>query len=147
MISLLGMRQKTIVHNMSQLTLHEFASINCKLKDISDTWSDLWVFLHILPVSIGRVVNLRYGNFIGDSLIVEANGRLEEKILTVPAVVRHIVQRRNDKYPNDIFIFQSHSNRVKFKEQPVTVIAFNRALKIASSGVTDKKVSSKSARW
>ena len=48
---------------------------------------------------------------------------------------------------NDIFIFQSHSNRVKFKEQPVTVIAFNRALKIASSGVTDKKVSSKSARW
>ena len=135
------------VHNMSQLTLHEFASINCKLKDISDTWSDLWVLLHILPVGIGRVVSLRYGNLIGDSLVVEANGRFEEKILSVPAVVRHIVQRRRDKYPHDVYVFQSHSNRVKFQQRPVTVIAFNQALKIASKGVTDKVVSSKSARW
>ncbi|MBE0131878.1 hypothetical protein FOT72_28385 [Citrobacter amalonaticus] len=42
------------------LTFYEIASINHRLLDISDTWADLWVCLHYLPVGIGRVRMLRY---------------------------------------------------------------------------------------
>ncbi len=49
-------------------------------------------------------------------------------------------------YPQDIFVFQSHSNRVKNKYSPVTIIAFNAALRKVSKLATGEVVSSKNAR-
>ncbi|HAT3756991.1 TPA: hypothetical protein I8617_004057 [Citrobacter amalonaticus] len=127
------------------LTFYEIASINHRLLDISDTWADLWVCLHYLPAGIGRVRMLRYTNLVGSNLTFEQRGRLKEINIIAPSPVRNIILRRREIYPDDVYVFQSHSNRVKAEEKPVTVVAFNRALKLASSGVTTKNVTSKCA--
>ena len=134
------------VGNMSQLTIKEIALITHKLKDISDTWSDLWVFLCLVPVSVGQVINLKHRNFDGKYLNLEKGERFKSRQIEAPHLVSELIQRRRERYPEDIYIFQSHSNRVKLKEKPVTVIAFNRALKRAAKNVTDEMITSKSAR-
>ena len=131
---------------MSQLTTRQVALINCRLKDISDTWADLWVFLHLVPIGVSRAIDLRYSCFDGKSLTFEERGKFKAKQIAASPLVCELIQRRRERYPDDIYIFQSHSNRVKFQGKPVTVIAFNRALKIASKSVTEMAVSSKSAR-
>ncbi len=132
---------------MSQLTTEQVALINCRLKDISDTWSDLWAFLHLVPVGVSWAINLRYSSFDGKYLTLEERGKFKEKLIEISPLVRNLIQARRERYPDDIYIFQSHSNRVKFQGKPVTVIAFNRVLKVAAKGVTDVVVTSKSARW
>ena len=131
---------------MSQFTTKEIALISHKLKDISDTWSDLWVFLYLVPLSVGQVINVRHSSFDGKSLTMEKRGKFKEIEILVSPLVCELIRERKKRYPEDIYIFQSHSNRVKFLAKPVTVIAFNKALKIASKGITEQIVSSKSAR-
>lgn len=126
------------------LTFYEFAAINNRLRGISDTWSDLWVCLYYLPVGVGRIIRLPYSGLSVDSLTFERRGRLREIKMLAPPPVRRIMRRRREAYPEDIYVFQSHSNRVKAKKKPVTVIAFNQALKKASVGVTNNIVTSKS---
>lgn len=131
---------------MNQLTTKEAALITRKLKDISDTWSDLWVFLCLVPLSVGQVINLKHRSFDGKYLNLEKGARFKSVQVEAPPLICELIQRRRERYPDDIYIFQSHSNRVKFQGRPVTVIAFNRALKKAAKFVTDDVVSSKSAR-
>ena len=131
---------------MSQFTIKEIALISHKLKDISDTWSDLWVFLCLVPLSVGQVINLKQRSFDGKYLNLEKGARFKSVQVETPPLICELIQRRRERYPDDIYIFQSHSNRVKFQDKPVTVVAFNQALKIASKGVTGKTVSSKSAQ-
>lgn len=64
---------------MSQLTTRQVALINCRLKDISDTWADLWIFLHLVPIGVSRAIDLRYCCFDGKSLTCEERGRFKEK--------------------------------------------------------------------
>lgn len=132
---------------MSQLTTRQVALINCRLKDISDTWADLWVFLHLVPIGVSRAIVLQYSNFDGKSLTFEERGKFKAKQISASPLVCELIQRRRERYPDDIYIFQSHSNRVKFQDKPVTVVAFNQALKKAAKFVTDDVVSSKSAQW
>lgn len=72
-------------------------------------------------------------------------GRYKEMEMSMPPIIIEIIQRRRNKYPADDYVFQSHSNRVKAERKPVTVVAFNQALKSAASGITTKNVSSKNA--
>ena len=131
---------------MSQLTIEQVELITCRLKDISDTWADLWVFLHIVPVGVSRAINVRHSSFDGKSLTMEERGKFKAIEIVVSPLVCELIRERKKRYPSDIYIFQSHSNRVKFQGKPVTVIAFNRALKVAAKGVTDVVVTSKCAR-
>ncbi|HHT0417614.1 TPA: hypothetical protein ACTW9B_005354, partial [Klebsiella michiganensis] len=62
------------------------------------------------------------------------------------APVCAILERRRETYPQDVFVFQSHSNRVKNRDSPVTVIAFNAALRKVSKLATGELASSKNAR-
>lgn len=130
---------------MNSLTFYEVVAIKYRLRNISDTWADLWISLHYLPVGVGRLVRLRYTDIKGDYLFFERRGRLKEKSMLIIPPVGEIIRRRRDTYPDDDFVFQSHSNRVKAEKKPVSVISFNRALKIASLDCTSKTVTSKSA--
>ncbi|WP_038254551.1 hypothetical protein [Yokenella regensburgei] len=129
----------------SLLTFDEVMAISKRLMLISDTWADLWMSLHFLPVNVGRIIDLRFSDVDGNSLILKRKGQFGEIRTSIPSPVVAIIQRRKLNYPDDVFIFQSHSNRVKAAVVPVTVIAFNAALKKAADGVTSKSVSSKSA--
>ena len=127
------------------LTFYEVATISHRLLDISDTWADLWICLYYLPVGVGRLRMLRYSDITGEVITLKKMGRYKEMEMLMPPIIIEIIQRRRKKYPADDYVFQSHSNRVKAVKKPVTVVAFNQALKSAASGITTKSVSSKSA--
>lgn len=124
------------------LTLQEFKLIEKNLSLMSPTWSDLWMLLFYLKIGVGVLIALKYSDVSGEYLVVDKdNGR---KIL-LNGNVRSIIYLRRILNPNDVYIFQSRSNRVKFASKPVSLIAFNSAIKMAAKGVTKKNVSSRSA--
>lgn len=129
------------------LTFAQFLVINSQLANISDTWADLWVLIFHTRLSAGRLLALRHDDTDGDSILLREQGRLKalRVELTPPAIA--IIDRRRESYPGDVFVFQSHSNRVKNKCRPVTLIAFNAALRRAAKSLPKVSVSSSSARY
>ncbi|MGR7118228.1 hypothetical protein ACU62C_02560 [Klebsiella aerogenes] len=115
----------------TSLTQEEFSRIAAQLQEISQTWFDLWIFLHVSIMETRRALSLTFADCA---------------LLPLSQDARAVVIRRQCAHPDDIWLFQSHSNRVKFRCQPVSHTAFNQAIYAASSGVTDKPVSSKHAR-
>lgn len=128
------------------LSFKQFLAVKDKLIDVSDTWSDLWALTFYTGVSAGRLIALRYDHVDGNTMVLQGQGHLKALYveLSPPAVA--ILNRRREKYPDDIFVFQSHSNRVKYERRPVTLIAFNTALGRAAKSLPDVTVSSSSAR-
>ncbi|WP_065240073.1 hypothetical protein [Enterobacter ludwigii] len=129
----------------NRLTLSEFNEIRKNLELSSDTWADLWFLLNLTQVHITQLLRCRYLEWRGNLLILPSYGIFAEKRISLSPTARVIIGQRRNRYPNDVFVFQSHSLRMKAIARPVTVIAFNMALKKAAQGVTCKTVSSKSA--
>lgn len=126
-----------------ELTFREFSAINSRLRQVSDVWSDLWVAIYYSQMSIGKLLVLRFEDISGKNILLKKSGDIH---LLVESPAKLIIQKRHKLYPDDTFIFQSHSNRVKSIAKPVTVTAFNQALRSVAKYVTDKNVSSSSAR-
>lgn len=121
-------------------------TINSNLAHISYTWSDMWALIFYTGLSVGRLIDLRYIDIESGNAYLREKGRLKAKQIELSSPVCTILERRRMMYPQDIFVFQSHSNRVKNKYSPVTIIAFNAALRKASKLATGEVVSSKNAR-
>ncbi|EQB3642809.1 hypothetical protein ACRAOD_16415 [Raoultella ornithinolytica] len=140
------MKDWLTVSSKKTLTFAQFLVINSKLAKISDTWADLWALIFHTGLSVGRLLALRHDDTDGDSILLREQGRLKalRVELTPPAIA--IIVRRRESYPGDVFVFQSHSNRVKYQRRPVTIIAFNAALRRAARSLPDVNVSSSSAR-
>lgn len=128
-----------------KLTLMEFNGIRKNLERISDTWADLWVLLNLTQVRVTQLLSCRYLDIHENIIILPSHSVFTEKCHLPGDTASVIIERRRKCYPNDIFLFQSHSPRVKAIAKPVTLIAFNSALKKAALGITHKTVSSKSA--
>lgn len=128
------------------ISFEQFLTINSNLAHISDTWSDMWALIFYTGLSVGRLIDLRYTDIESETAYLREKGRLKAKQIELSAPVCTILERRRMMYPQDIFVFQSHSNRVKNKYSPVTIIAFNAALRKASKLATGEVVSSKNAR-
>lgn len=128
------------------ISFEQFLTINSNLVSISDTWADLWALIFHTGLSAGRLLSIRYDDTDGESILLREQGRLKalRVELTPPAIA--IIVRRRERYPEDIFVFQSHSNWVKYECRPVTLIAFNSALRQAAKSLPDVNVSSSSAR-
>lgn len=127
------------------LTPMEFAGIRRNLEYISDTWADLWVLLNLTKVRVTPLIRCRYQEVQEDILVLPAHSVFAPKRIILSPTARVIIMQRRRRYPHDDFVFQSHSLRVRATARPVTVIAFNTALKKAAQGITQKAVSSKSA--
>ncbi|HBM3198808.1 TPA: hypothetical protein LVL97_003635 [Klebsiella michiganensis] len=128
------------------ISFEQFLTINSNLAHISDTWSDMWALIFYTGLSVGRLIDLRYTDIESGTAYLREKGRLKAKQIELSAPVCTILERRRMMYPQDIFVFQSHSNRVKNKYSPVTIIAFNAALRKVSKLATGEVVSSKNAR-
>ncbi|WP_154955527.1 site-specific integrase [Klebsiella grimontii] len=124
----------------------QFLVINSQLANNSDTWADLWALIFHTSLSAGRLLALRYDDIDNDSILIRERGRLKELRVEIPPRAMAMITRRRERYPEDVFVFQSHSNRVKYQRRPVTIIAFNAALRRAARSLPDINVSSSSAR-
>ncbi|HIE7305636.1 TPA: hypothetical protein ACXPD1_003511 [Klebsiella pneumoniae] len=130
----------------STLSFEQFLAVKDKLIDISDTWSDLWALTFYTGVSAGRLITLRYDHVDDNAMLLQGQRHLKALYVELSPPVMAILNRRREKYPDDIFVFQSHSNRVKYEQRPVTLIAFNTALGRVAKSLSDVTVSSSSAR-
>lgn len=128
------------------LTFAQFLLINSQLANISVTWADLWALIFHTGLSAGRLLALRYDDVDGDSILIREQGRLKELCIELSSPAMAMIDRRRKNYPGDVFVFQSHSNRVKYERRPVTLIAFDTALRRAAKSLPEVTVSSSSAR-
>lgn len=128
------------------VTTNEFMLIYHKLSLISSTWGDLWITLFFLGAENCRVISIRYSDIKGNTLKLPETPRFPSKKITIHETLLQIFKSRKASNPNDVYVFQSKSNRVKGNTKPVTAIAMNMALKKAAKGVTPKNVSMKSAQ-
>lgn len=140
------MKDWLTVSSKKTLTFAQFLVINSQLAKISDTWADLWALIFHTGLSVGRLLALRQDDTDGESILLREQGRLKalRVELTPPAIA--IIVRRRERYPEDVFVFQSHSNRVKYECRSVTLIAFNTALGRAAKSLPGVTVSSCGAR-
>lgn len=134
-----------MIRGESILTLNEFFAVKRNMEVISDTWSDLWVMLYLTQVKPVQLLKIKFDDAQNSGLVFAATKGLKERYIALTPGVKNIILSRRKRYPEDIFLFQSHTNRTRAVPRPVTLVAFNMALKRASAGVTAKTVSSKSA--
>lgn len=127
------------------MTLVEFEGIREALCWISDTWAELWEMLYLTHEKPNRLLRVKYEDINESRIILSPTARFPGASICLTPRIETIVYSRRKRYPNDLYLFQSHSNRKKSVASPVTLVAFNAALKVAASKVTDKIVSSKSA--
>lgn len=124
------------------ITLEEFNLIHDQLIHLSNTWADLWLCISHINIRVGRIITLKYIDIVekqsGSGFVIFGNTE-------IPFQAMYVINRRKKLNPDDEYIFQSHSGRVGRKSKPVTIIAFNQAINIVSSRVTDKNISSTSA--
>ncbi|ENH4329970.1 hypothetical protein ABV537_001253 [Klebsiella pneumoniae] len=134
------------VNGKKTISFEQFLTINSNLVSISDTWADLWALIFHTGLSAGRMLSIRYDDIDDGLILIRKQGHLKELRVESTPPVEGIIARRRERYPEDVFLFQSHSNRVKYQRRPVTIIAFNAALRLAARSLPDVKVSSSSAR-
>ncbi|MCS2169630.1 hypothetical protein MUU46_04750 [Scandinavium sp. TWS1a] len=127
----------------NKITRDEFNEIKQRLKSISHTWSDLWDFLSLTDIKVSEAVQLQYTDIYESLLDCTHNGIA----LGLSPEALGLINRRKKLNSKDRYIFQSRSNRVKYKEQPVTVIAFNAALRNVGISIGLNKISSKHAKY
>jgi len=60
-------------------------------------------------------------------------------------ILRQLFKQRKASNPQDVYVFQSKSNRVKGYAKPVTTVAMNIALKEAAREISNKNITMKSA--
>ncbi|WP_227551052.1 hypothetical protein, partial [Klebsiella pneumoniae] len=107
------------------ISFEQFLTINSNLVSISDTWADLWALIFHTGLSAGRLLSIRYDDIDDGLILIRKQGHLKELRVESTPPVEGIIARRRERYQEDVFLFQSHSNRVKYQRRPVTIIAFN----------------------
>ncbi|MEC5279072.1 hypothetical protein RYZ69_26240, partial [Klebsiella pneumoniae] len=103
------------VSSKKTLTFAQFLVINSQLANISDTWADLWALTFHTGLSAGRLLSIRYDDIDGDLIVIRKQGHLKELRVKSTPPVEAMIARRRERYPEDVFLFQSHSNRVKYQ--------------------------------
>lgn len=129
-----------------KISLNEHGQIYQKLNTISDTWSDLWFFLTYTDMMlVKQAIQLKFSDIENGTVKIYCHKRSRILNVHLPHELEDLIKRRKNQYPDDKYIFQSHSNRVKNLNKPVTLIAFNAALRKVGNAMKLKALSSKYA--
>ncbi|ECA3795197.1 hypothetical protein FPE53_26430 [Salmonella enterica subsp. enterica] len=110
------------------LTLREFLAVRKNPEGISGTRADLWTLLCLTRTMVTRLIHLKYQDIHDDEIMLPGHGKFAEKPLSPGPAIRKIVVRRRTGFPDDIYLFQSHSNRVKAVARPDDTAALMRRL-------------------
>ncbi|MGC6031571.1 hypothetical protein [Enterobacter kobei] len=106
-------------HGMgNRITPLEFNGIRRNLERSADTWAALWLLLNLTQVQATQLLRCRYQDWQGDVLVLPAYGIFAEKRITLSPGARAVIDQRRKRYPNDVFLFRSHSMRVKTTTNP-----------------------------
>ncbi|CAK7012242.1 MAG: tyrosine-type recombinase/integrase [Citrobacter freundii] len=128
-------------------TPEEARQIEAVLRHRNETFADAWALNLNLALRISDLLALTFDDVAGNVVTIKEKKTSKLKVFPINNRARGIINRRRAAYPEDVFLFQSKSNRVK--NQPARAItreAASRAFSEAGEMVTDKNISSHSAR-
>ncbi|HGY1465745.1 TPA: tyrosine-type recombinase/integrase [Klebsiella oxytoca] len=128
-------------------TPKEARQIEAVLRRRNETFADAWALNLNLALRISDLLALTFDDVAGNVVTIKEKKTGKLKVFPINNRAREIISRRRAAYPEDVFLFQSKSNRVK--NQPARAItreAASRAFSEAGEMVTEKNISSHSAR-
>lgn len=128
-------------------TPDEARQIEAALRRRNETFADAWALNLNLALRISDLLALTFDDVAGNVVTIKEKKTGKLKVFPINNRAREIISRRRAAYPEDVFLFQSKSNRVK--NQPARAItreAASRAFSEAGEMVTEKNISSHSAR-
>ena len=128
-------------------TPEEARQIETVLRRRNVTFADAWALNLNLALRISDLLALTFDDVAGNVVTIKERKTGKLKVFPINNRAREIISRRRAAYPEDVFLFQSKSNRVK--NQPARAItreAASRAFSEAGEMVTEKNISSHSAR-
>jgi len=92
-------------------------------------YADVWKIGGNLGLRIGDLLEIKYSDMNLDKRtlsIVEGKTKKPKEMRLNEAVIE-IVEKRHKQYPDDIYLFQVHSNRAK--DKPVSKVSVSRVFK------------------
>ncbi len=96
----------------------------------NDIYADIWKIGGNLGLRIGDLLKIQFNDMDLENRtlsIVEEKTK-KSKAMRLNEVVINLVSKRRHQWPNDIYLFTTHSNRAT-KDQPVTSVSVGRAFK------------------
>ncbi|HFR4131379.1 tyrosine-type recombinase/integrase [Raoultella ornithinolytica] len=128
-------------------TLEEAAAIEKVLRYRNETYADAWALNLNLALRISDLLALTYKDVAGMEIRITEGKTKKARVIPINEKARDIINRRHAAYPEDVFLFQSRSNRVKnLAARPVSRESASRAFSEAGEMVTDKNIGTHSAR-
>lgn len=128
-------------------TPEEARQIEAVLRRRNETFADAWALNLNLALRISDMLALTFDDVAGNVVTIKEKKTGKLKVFPINKRAREIISRRRAAYPEDKFLFQSKSNRVKNKPaKAISREAASRAFSEAGQMVTEKNISSHSAR-
>lgn len=116
---------KTEIHMMHAVLNNKFGSL----------YADIWKLGVNLSLRISDLLNLKYTDFNLDErslkLIEAKTGK--QKVIRLNTAAIAVIEKRQQAYPSDVWLFQVHSNRAKNKS--VSRVSVSRVFKEAGERV------------
>jgi len=112
----------------------------------NDIYADIWKIGGNLGLRIGDLLEIKFNDMdLENRTLSIIEGKTKKpKVMRLNEVVIERISKRRKQWPDDIYLFQSHSNRAT-KDQPVTSVSVGRALKQAGE-IHGLKISTHSMR-
>lgn len=127
-------------------TLEEAAAIEKVLRYRNETYADAWALNLNLALRISDLLALTYKDVAGTEIPITEGKTKKARVIPINEKAREIINRRRAAYPEDVFLFQSRSNRVKGQAaSPVSRESASKAFSEAGEMVTDKNIGTHSA--
>lgn len=113
-----------------------------------ETYADVWRLNLNMALRISDLLALTFEAVQGNTIRITETKTGKVKQFPINDAARAIIERRRAENPDDVFLFQSKSNRVKGSAKPVTREAVSRAFKAAGEEVCgdSRNVGTHSAR-
>ncbi len=98
-------------------------------------YADVWKVGVNLSLRIGVLLSLRFSDLDLDNRVINLveSKTGKQKSVRLNATAASVIDKRKKLYPNDIWLFQVHSNRAKNK--PISRVSVSRAFKEAGDMV------------
>lgn len=113
-----------------------------------ETYADVWRLNLNMALRISDLLALTFEAVQGNTIRITESKTGKVKQFPINDAARAIIEKRRAANPDDVFLFQSKSNRVKGSAKPVTREAVSRAFKAAGEEVCgdSRNVGTHSAR-
>ena len=111
--------------NESQLPVIEY-----KLSEIGSIYLDVWKLGVNVALRISDLLNMKYEQVINNQYKLIEGKTGKHRLLTLNKAAMKIINARRELYPNDVYIFQSHSHKLRRGAvQPVNRATVTRVFK------------------